>query len=859
MKKSIIRMSYIFVAIVLPLLLFFGSAAAQDSTQVYTPQHQLDINNASFEQIAILPVPESLAGKIYDRITYQGPLQSVYDLNKIAGMTPALFLKIKPLIKIEPYQQKTEREERIENLYYKLEQWEGNEGINQSLIDLWIEQALEPININRITYDQLLNLQNVTPVDAAAIINYRHQVGKISSERDLRSAPYLSYYGFRNASDFVSFEAPKPHMEFHGHYMMQMDDSPFMSAEAEATAQIPTAEILPERINNNYPNVYTRFMGSLGPNIHFGYSYYHSLDEPFLYANTGVAEIPKGKVYLGIENQQLGPVELRKLYVGNYSLAFGQGVVMENTDYFLPRKSGFGFRKRFLGLSGDNSRTREFKLTGAAAELKYRNAHVFLFGAFDKRDAILNRTPVLINGKEQYTMNQLIVLDQRFQYAPGDEARQKLGLDWRNNVSELLYGTHFAYDFKTATQLGFTYYESAYNRLIRPDLTEIADPNSLNTIKLSDNEIYNSYGGPVSDGENPLWGDAKSFRRVYGFDFQTVYQNVALQGEYAELDKSKGFLSGNPHALVASAYVQYNSFSLLGLYRDYSLGFDNPYQRSFSNYQRFKRTIYENYYYLQDPLYGQLYTNNPQPQAERGFYLNSRYQINRETVLSLEYDNWRRVSDDATQHRLVGSVTFRPIFPLNINLRQKFQGREVLNNSTTEYFENYEFRGLVRLRLSRFDELGMLYMNSLTKFRPRPRFLFPVQTGESLQYVNVAGNIGSPAEAIGGIFTHNFNEWLKLRGFIGYYKGFFWNFEDTQFQVMDSMKGATRFWISLYTRVNSQLSMRFKYTKDYQQPVNFIEARESTNVPITTPGKYYAANLVQPTQNFYYLEFNFHF
>lgn len=835
------------------IILFLCGSLLFAQQSAYSPQNQLDLNNASFEQISGLPIPITLAEEIYQRITYQGPLKSVYELNSIKGMTPELFQKIKPLVKIEPYMPKTDREQRLEELYYRLSQWEGDEGASQSLVDSWIERALEPYNVNTIDYEELVNLQSVSPVDAAAILNYRREVGKISSARDLRSAPFLSYYGYRNALNFLSFEPTVTHREVHGHLLTQMDNTPFMTEEAEAIAQIPLIRPV-EMQTNTYPGVYTRFYGTIGQNAHFGYIYYHSLNEPFVYRDLGFAQVPRAKIYLGIENQKLGPVEVRKLYVGNYALAFGQGVVMENNDYFQPRKSGFGWRKRFLGLSGDNSRTREYKLTGLATELVYHNAHAFLFGAFDKRDAILNKNTITRNGEALHAVNQLIVLDQRFEYAPLDSIREKMGLSWRGNTSELLYGMHLAYDFLTASQIGFTYYESAYDRLLRPEINEIV---ASGTLSMADNEIFNSYGGSVSDGENPFWAGARSFRRVYGADFRTVYRNLSLQGEYAELDKAKGVLSGNPHALVLNAYIQYSNFYILGLYRDYQLEFDNPYQRSFSNYRRFKRTIYEDYFYLQDPQYGQLYTNNPQPQAEKGYYIYSRYQINRQFVTTVEYDNWRRVADDATQYRLVGTLDFRPIFPLRFNLRQKFQGREVQNNLTTEYFENFEFRGRITLRLSRYDDLGMLYVNAVTKFRPRPRFLFPVETGST---VNFAGNIASPGEALGGFFTHNFNDWMKVRGFLGYYKGFFWSFEDTQFMVMDSNRGSLRFWISLYTRITPQVSFRMKYTRDYNQSISYIQTRTADNTGRTAEnGYYYQGSLYQPSQAFYYLEFNFHF
>lgn len=849
------KYSPVCTGILFSLILLLTAGFTQTRESVYSPEHQLDINNADWEEISRLPIPTDLAEKIYYRLLYQGPFTSIYQLRQVEGMTQELFLKIKPLVRIEPFIPRGEREERIEQLYYQIERWEGNEGTSQALIDTWIEQALEPVQINSIRYDQLLNLQGVSPVDAAAIVNYRSLVGQISSLRDLRSAPYLSYFGYRNARDFISFEPETPKKEFHGHLLYRVHNTPFQTEEAEATAILPA-----ETIENNYPDVYTRLMASYGPDIKLGVSWWHALYEPVLYEDFGAGRVPRPKFYVGIENQKLGPLEVRKVYLGNYALAFGEGVVMENTDFFLPRKTGFGFRKRFLGLSGDNSRTRQYKLSGVATELAYKNARLFLFGSFDKRDAILNTTPETLDGKAHYAVNQLIVLDQRFEFAPGDNLRQNLGLSWRDAVQELLYGFHAEYSLLPATQLGLTYYESAYDKLLRPDIQQVVDPANINQIILADNEVFNTYGGPLSDSENPFWGGAKSFRRVYGLNVQSVYENMSVQAEYAELDKYSSPLGKNPRAFVGSAYVQYNSFYLMGLYRDYSLEFDNPYQRSFSNYRRYKRTIFERYFYLQNPLYGQLYSNNPQPQAERGFYLNSRYQFSRKFTLNMEYDNWLRKADDASQFRLVGTLNFRPIFPITVSLRQKYQAREKQNRLTTEYFENLEFRGTLRARLSRFSELGLFYSSSVTKFRPRPRLYFPVQPGDSLSNTNLAGNIASPGEALGGYFTHNFNRWLKVKGFMGYYQGFLWNFEDTQFMVMDSFRGAMRFWFSVYSRISSQINIRLKYTRDYQFPITDFHARTTGNVPIeSNSGRYYQGTLIQPVQDFFYVELNYHF
>ena len=61
-------------------------------------------------------------------------------------------------------------------------------------------------------------------------------------------------------------------------------------------------------------------------------------------------------------------VRIDNVIAGNYRLAFGQGLVMDNTDFFLPRKTGYGWNKRPLGILRDLSRTHEFGLRGVAIE-----------------------------------------------------------------------------------------------------------------------------------------------------------------------------------------------------------------------------------------------------------------------------------------------------------------------------------------------------------------------------------------------------------------------------------------------------------------------------------------------------------
>ena len=83
---------------------------------------------------------------------------------------------------------------------------------------------------------------------------------------------------------------------------------------------------------------------------------------------------------------------------------------------------------------------------------------------------------------------------------------------------------------------------------------------------------------------------------------------------------------------------------------------------------------------------------------------------------------------------------------------------------------------------------------------------------------------------------------------VGFYKGFLWNFEDTQFVVLDSQRGAIRSWWSLYARLNNQFSMRMKYTMDHHKTVNNIEFAD-------TP----TAKFLKNSSSYYYVEFNYNF
>ena len=82
------------------------------------------------------------------------------------------------------------------------------------------------------------------------------------------------------------------------------------------------------------------------------------------------------------------------------------------------------------------------------------------------------------------------------------------------------------------------------------------------TIVVSDAEVT---AMDSSIGESPIWRDAKSFLRVRGFNFSTVYSNIVVQGEYGEMLKDDDLLlfDRSPSALVLNAYAQFENLNIL--------------------------------------------------------------------------------------------------------------------------------------------------------------------------------------------------------------------------------------------------------------------------------------------------------
>lgn len=803
--------------IIAGLLLLAEPRVILANDAIETPLRQLDINRATLEELRSLPIEEQDALTLYEYREYTSYFNSIYEIRKLPGFDQRKFDRIKPLIEILPVKEMDEEIARMNAIYYRIEEWAAQEGTNEGLIDIWIDQAKDPINVNTATITDLMNLQNVSPVDALAIVQQRQRTGGLRSRSDLGRVPGISDWGYRNARNFLRYSEPDKGLEFHGDYQLRLYNTPLFSDFDDLLNEGEVRWWDRLGLDNASPATIHKVRMRWGQKIRAGFMAYRGLGEelPLTDVKMGHTSLfttrtfPTVKRFVGIENQQLGPVHLDRLYLGNYMVTIGQGLVMENTDFFKPRKSGFSWDKRLDGIIGDLSRTEEFALDGIAMQASFWKMRGLFFFSWDKKDVILNADS---------TANSYIIMTPKVE----DKILSEAGyLPMRDVLREKTWGGNLTYSPWLGTHVGFSFYESIYDRPFIPRLSTITSRRDKTTA--ADSEYLNSFESPHgSVGTEEWWDD---YRRVYGVDFQTIYKNISLQGEYAILDKGRNFdrqveLDGNPQALVLSAYTQYNNLNILGIYRNYDVAYDNPYCRAFSNYQRFKRTIFEDEFYMTNPLYAMVFDNSAQPQAEEGFYVTSRYRVSRAFTPQLEFDLWKRKADNAQHMRVVAKIDYQPIYPVGLQLRQNYLYRDEDNTLTATSFKNVDTRIRLRLRISGFDELETIYVTGYTRWPPRPRLINNVEPDGNNPST---GNATSPSEALGISMTHNFNDRLKLRAFFGVYDGFFWNFEDSEFIVLDGE--SYRYWFSVSDRISDRLALRFKYTIDQMRPQSYIDAR----------------------------------
>lgn len=619
----------------------------------YIKSQPMDLNGASYRQILELPgMTVELADNIWLYLFEKGQFTSFFQLADIHGITPADINRLKDQVKIVPVQEQSEVTRYIADLQDRLA---SEERPGQGAINQWEELLLHPMNVNAATIDQLLVLQNVSSIDAAALIRHIREQGKITNWRTLqRNVRGLSRYGYNNLRNYIALDDvnAKPYWDGNWRITLERDNElnggldvnyKALSAYVKAAADNfdTTAltlvkygwsddqlskfknQLLDEYRTLNDASNYGYFSQRLTAN-YSGHYRVGALLQSQPYEQSSLA-----KGYVGLSGTGL----LEKVFIGNYRMTVGQGLVFDNTDENMIRQVSRG-----AGLFGDITNTREFSLKGAALQSRLWRFNPVAFYSENYRDGIVNRDG---------TINTYFLVNPRFSPFRDVFKEKTYGGTVKMDLSDY-------YGLPIGTSLGMTGITSSYDRPFRPDALELDIPGDKN--ELSDPNY------------TQLWAGTE--RRIWGANFSTVADNISVDGEL-------GKLSGGGWAHIIQSRLQYETVYFILLHRRYDVNYDNPYSRAFSEQVKFDDSILEKEYRLLDPVFQEL-TAIPAPKAEEGTYLETRWQMSRKFTITRAYiDFWRNLAYGLNNVRCQAEVEYRPAFPVRFRLKQKWQSKQL--------------------------------------------------------------------------------------------------------------------------------------------------------------------------------------
>jgi len=854
---------------------------------------KVDLNTATLAELKLLPISEAQASDIYDYRQYVKIFDSIFDLREIPSIDQQTMDRLKPLVVVSLYIETDDVAVRRQEIRDLLERLDSNEGSGEGMADVWEDYLMTPQNVNRMHLDDFMGLPNVSGVDAVAILKRVARGDTIADTRDLRNSQGLSHYGYTNLRSYVFYREPPvknrlmwdANMQYYTRYYDEgqydvLHESFLRNDYNAAGVEVPHHKNLSYwgyfGLDELDPDIMMKMRMRYGTNYKLGIMHYSAKGEESLLSANTESFINDAKWYAGYENTQLPYLDNSRLkvYLGNYRATYGEGLVMENTDYYNARKTGFGFSKRLLGITPDLSRTQEFSLKGAAAEFTHPLFGVTAFVSQDDKDvlAYVDQNGKIIkrdeygndiwtaadgrqyyldsNGQPAYTYDDGSVVfadkDKVFSYinptlrydndtmmdaeawfnaelasTSAPYATNYINLATRTDaMREKLWGTHLQVSPFIGTKLGFTTYTALYDNahFIVPSY------NSLLPVVLRDSYYYTklvkALNAEISNMYNTQTANySRDYRRVLGFDGQTVIGNTSFQGEYAELsvDGEDFKLGDDPNAYLVSSYTQFENLYFITLLRSMDRKFDNPYSNSFGEHQRFEDTIFEkNIYALTNPTISDIYQNANQSQPERGVYFETRYKFNNYFTVGRSYlDLWERMTDGRRTARFQSELEFRPLFQVSMRLRYKNQVNRYDDDAERGVSKTNEYTMAVRTFLSARDFLELEYRYNTVYNPPYTSLTNPAQEGENTMAAAMTLMTG---DYIAANYTHNFGPSLKVQGSFLYWFGHgisHWDWEDMEIDFMGE-KGS-KAWIAISSRISQNLYMNLKFrNKTYQ-------------------------------------------
>ncbi len=422
-------------------------------------------------------------------------------------------------------------EDFIENFNEEKEDDADREAALETLYDI----RQNPYEINSLTKEQLENLPFLSDRQIEAILDYtaRHTVKSVDElhllyEIDFETYQYLRFFLYaedvREPSRFPSF---KQFLQYGKRKLIVEGRFPLYwkagntRYSAETLAKYPNRQYAGRRFGQT-----TRFNWTYGQKLDVGFTADKDAGEDFFTFKNGNKGYDSYSYYLLARDINKW---LKTLAVGNYRLAFGQGLVL-NTDFSLGKNTLFtspGIRGQ--SIKKHSSRSEDGFFRGVAATVQFtEQLQLSAFYSHIRKDANLDDEQLITSWKTDGLH------------------RTPLEISKRGNVVNQLIGGHLQYYVKRF-QLGITGEYNFFNHPFK-----------------SYNTGYRKYYSKQRNQWN-LSSDYRLFLGPHSFQGEVA---IDPQGSIATLNSF--------HLQVADAW------KIVGLHRFYSYKYNAVYGRSFS-------------------------------------------------------------------------------------------------------------------------------------------------------------------------------------------------------------------------------------------------------------------------------------
>jgi len=427
--------------------------------------------------------------------------------------------------------------ENIEQILESISE-ETDESFN---FDAFLEQLADlqkhPLNLNKVTYDELLDFRLLTAKQADAIIRHRQKFGDFISIYELQAVPEMDLMTISRILPFVTVKGDIDDYRLHSfrQLMSEGDFELYLRYSQILEKQKGYSPLDSGKTGQRYPGnpskIYTRFRYAFPNKLSYGFTAEKDAGEEIFYGSQ-----PRGfdfySGHLFLKNISV----FKSIAAGDYEVKIGQGLVMY---------SGFGFGKSpfVTNIKKAGETVKPYTsvdennfLRGVAATAEAGNFEITGFFSRDRKDA---------NITEADTTDDEVLVAQATSLQESGLHRIESELEDKDAIKQTVAGGYLKYK-KRASHIGLS---AVHTRLDVP-LEKGYQP--YNQFEFSGDRLTN-----------------------FGADYALLVKNFYFFGEFAMTDE---VAFATLHSFIASLDPKVDlALSYRYYQRDYFSFFANPF------------------------------------------------------------------------------------------------------------------------------------------------------------------------------------------------------------------------------------------------------------------------------------------